>query len=115
MTTYEHICNAEGCSKEFELEYGMTEPVPTVCPLCGVDGQVVRLISGGSHRRGVVELTGHDLKSHLKAEGQKLKAEAMRNENVLADIVGHEKLNANTTRFEKDISNLERVKIRSRK
>lgn len=103
MTTYEHQCNA--CNKEFEQEYGMTEPVPTLCPLCGIDGQVKRLISGGSGR-GIVSLTGHELKSKLREEGRQLKRSALSNEKVLRDLVGDDKIQQTTVSMEKEISNL---------
>lgn len=111
MSFYDHLCG--NCKQEFELEYSVHASVPTICPLCNHDGQVKRLITYATP--GKVELTGHDLKSHLKAEGKKLKAEAMRNENTLANLVGESKFQSNTKQLEKDISNLERVKIRSKK
>jgi len=86
MPTYEHICTA--CQHEFELEYKMTDPVPTKCPSCNVDGNVKRQISGCS---GKVELYGHELTQHLRAEGKKLAKEARRNEYLFANIAGETK------------------------
>lgn len=84
MAQYDHSCGE--CNKQFELEYSVHAPVPTICPLCQHDGKVTRLISYATP--GKVELTGHELKSHLKEEGRKLKSEALRNENVLANLIG---------------------------
>lgn len=110
MTTYEHICN--GCKHEWEDVYGMTEDPPTTCPECKEEGKVQRLISGGSGK-GIVEVTGHDLKAKLKAEGQQLKRDALKNENVLANLVGEHKYQNNTVQLEK--SRTERPKIQTKR
>lgn len=88
MTTYEHLCGA--CNFEWDQVYGMTEDPPTLCPECNVDGQVKRLISGGSGR-GIVRLTGHELKAHNRAEGKKIARMAMKDENLRANLIGEEK------------------------
>ncbi len=108
---YEHLC--KNCNKEFELEYSMKEDPPTKCILCGFDGKVERLISGATPGR--VELTGRDLKNHLKAEGQKIARESLTNENMRANIVGEAKFESQVRQYEKVISNLGRPKIRSKK
>lgn len=84
MPTYEHHC--EACQDYFEDIYGMNDPVPSQCPLCQVDGFVKRLISRPG--KGVVELTGQDLKDHVKQEAGKAVLEARRNENFHANFVG---------------------------
>ncbi len=84
MPTYEHKC--EACNQEFELEYKMVDPVPTVCPLCGTDGKVKRLISNLCSGR--VLLTGQDLKDKVKQDTVALKNEIARNENVRANYMG---------------------------
>lgn len=83
MATYEHQCTA--CNQEFELEYKMSDPVPTTCPLCNTEGQVKRLISWSA---GKVELSGQELKAHLTSEAKKAKIEARKNENLVANVVG---------------------------
>jgi hypothetical protein len=68
----------------------MTKDPPTLCPECKVEGKVKRLISGGSGR-GIVRLTGHDLSAHCKAEGRKMARQAMKDENLRANLIGEEK------------------------
>jgi len=51
---------------------------------------VKRLVSGGSGR-AIVTKSGGDLVSHLQSEGKKLRAQAERDENVLANLVGEER------------------------
>ena len=87
MPTYEHVC--EKCNFEWEDEYSIKANPPSVCPECKEDGHVKRLISGGSGR-GIVILRGHDLTQHIKNEGKRISQEAMKNENVRANIVGEE-------------------------
>lgn len=89
---YEHLCTK--CEQEFEDEYSIKQDPPTKCPLCGEEGSVKRLISGGSGR-GIVELTGHELKAKLREDGQKLKQAAAKNENVLGSMVGESRLHNN--------------------
>ena len=110
MPTYEHLCRA--CNQEFEDIYGMKEPIPTKCPNCNVEGKVERLISGGSGK-GIVELTGQELKAHVLAEGQKLKHEANKNEKVLANLVGDDKYQRNVVDYER--RKAERPKIKARR
>ncbi len=80
MPSYDHICHS--CQHEWEDFYSIKDAPPEVCPSCG-EKNVQRLISGGSGR-GIVELTGHELKAHLKEEGRKLKEECYRDESKLA-------------------------------
>lgn len=110
MPTYEHLCLQ--CNKEFEDIYGMTEPVPTKCPLCNFVGKVKRLVSGGSGK-GIVSVTGHELRAKLKQEGQQLKRDALKDERVLANLVGEEKFQKNTVKLEKALA--ERPKIKTKK
>ena len=88
MPTYEHLCKA--CGHEWEDFYSIVKDPPTVCPECEVEGEVKRLVSGGSGR-GIVVLTGHDLNAHCKSEGKKLAHEAMKNENLRANLIGEER------------------------
>lgn len=108
---YEHLC--KNCNKEFELEYSMKEDPPTKCILCGFDGKVERLISGATPGR--VELTGRDLKNHLKAEGQKIARESLTNESLKANLIGPDVYQKQVVQHERLLSNLGRPKIRSKK
>lgn len=83
MPTY--IFECEACKNEFEEYQMMSDPFPP-CPECkGI--KIRRLIAGGSGR-GIVELTGHDLKAKLKEDVKKIKQEARKNENLMANLVG---------------------------
>jgi len=61
-----------------------------ICPECNSEGHVERLVSGGSGR-GVVILTGRELRAHIKAEGTRIAKEAKTNENIQANMVGEER------------------------
>lgn len=82
MPWYEHLCHA--CQQEFEDLYSMKDPIPTLCPLCGIEGKIQRLISLTAP--GKVELTGMELKSKLQSEGKAM-ARSM-NENQFANLHG---------------------------
>lgn len=114
MPTYEMKCFQEGCEHEWEDFFSIKADPPTVCPKCNTEGKVKRLISGGSGR-GVVELTGNELKQKVMADAAALKREAYSNENVLANLVGDTKLHNNTLSFEKDIRDRPRIKTSRRK
>lgn len=88
MPSYLHECAV--CKKEIELFYSIKAPVPP-CPDC--NSELKRLINCTA--KGVVELTGHELTSKLKADGIKLGNEAAKNERVMADMVGETKYNDN--------------------
>lgn len=85
MPTYEHRCFA--CEHEWEDFYSIKSNPPEACPKCNTKGHVKRLISGGSGR-GIVELSGNELKEHLKSEGRKLKESAKNNERVASNLEG---------------------------
>lgn len=70
----------------------MDAPIPRKCPDCGKRGKVKRLVSLCAGR---VELTGHELRQHLRAEGKKLAKEAQKSEDLAANIVGEEKYHKN--------------------
>ncbi len=110
MPTYEHVCN--NCQHEWEDVYSIRQNPPTICPSCNLEGKVQRLVSGGSGK-GIVEITGHELKAKMRAEGQELKRAALKDERVLANLVGESKYQNNTLKLEKSLT--ERPKIRSRK
>lgn len=112
MPTYEHFCSH--CEEEFEDIYSMKAPIPTVCPLCGEEGGVSRLISLPA--QGVVELTGHDLKQKLLADGKQLKREALKSENTLANLVGEDRYQNKTVALEKKQSELAKMpKVKRKK
>jgi hypothetical protein len=92
MPTYEHLC--QSCNYEWEDEYSIKADPPTTCPQCKSEGQVKRLISGGSGK-GRVELTGHEYKEKVMSDAKALKREAYRNENVMANLVGESKYHRN--------------------
>ena len=90
MPIYEHQCTK--CEHIWEDLFKISDPVPEQCPECKTTGNIKRLISWCS---GTVELSGHELKQHLKNEGKKLARKAQRDENLLANVVGETKYNDN--------------------
>lgn len=109
MPTYEFLCHA--CKGEFEDFLSITAPIPTDCPHCKINGQVQRLISGGSGK-GMVELTGQDLKDHCVAEGRKLREQATKSEKVMATLVGETKYHQNETVRQRTASELGKIRRR---
>ncbi len=87
MPDYEHECMA--CNQEFEQSYSIKANPPTLCPLCGVEGQVKRLIS--SDITGKVLLSGTDLTSQMKKDRNKMRQKIKTDENAKANIVGESK------------------------
>lgn len=100
MVAYDHIC--KNCNEEFELEYSIHAPVPTVCVLCNFDGKVERLISYATP--GKVEISASDMKSYIKSEARKIQKEALGNENKLENLVGP-RYQTNTVQLERDMNN----------
>jgi putative FmdB family regulatory protein len=92
MPTYPHICNE--CNHEWDEFYSITQDPPDTCPKCGIKGNVERLIAGGSGR-GIVEVTGHELKEKLQNDSADILKEAGRSEKFLANIVGEDKYQSN--------------------
>ena len=84
MPWYLHECLA--CNEEFEDLYGVTSPIPTLCPNCGVDGQIKRLIPTIVYGR--VPLTGSDLKKQITKERNQMRDKVNKDENLKANIVG---------------------------
>ena len=99
MPTYLHICNAEHCNHEWEEFYSMKDDPPTICPKCKIEGKVQRLISGGSGR-GIVELTGNELKAKVKQDAAEYKNRAMKDQNLRANLVGEDSYQRNVVRNE---------------
>lgn len=84
MPTYEHKC--ESCEHEWEQAYSIKDPVPDLCPNCGVNGKVKRLISMPA---GVtVELTGRELVNKLWKEGKDLARQARKDEKLAHNLYG---------------------------
>lgn len=109
MPIFEHRC--EKCNYEWEDIYLMKEDLPTECPKCA--GPVRKLISLVSP--GIVELTGRELREKVKTDAKKMKAEAMVDENKMANLVGEGNYNHNLNIKEKVIDNLTHVKAPKKK
>ncbi len=95
MPTYEYRCSI--FDKEFE-EFHSIMTVLEDCPLCKEAGKEPhkpeRLISGGAGK-GIVELTGNDLKQKIQQDAASLRRETMTSERTLANIVGENKYHSN--------------------
>ena len=89
MPEYEHVCKK--CNQEFEQEYSIKANPPTKCPLCGEEGHVERLISGGNGK-GIVNLTGQDLRDKIQSDAMKMKKRALTNENYAMNLFGTENI-----------------------
>jgi putative FmdB family regulatory protein len=92
MPTYPHICHE--CNHEWDDFYSIKAAPPTVCPKCGTEGKVERLIAGGSGR-GIMDVTGEELRQKLDKEAQDMVRECSTNEKMLANIVGENKYHNN--------------------
>jgi putative FmdB family regulatory protein len=88
MPTYEHLCKS--CEHEWEEFYSIKADPPTVCPSCEEEGSVERLISGGSGK-GIMVLTGHELKGRIFNDAMKARKRAATDENYRANIIGEDK------------------------
>lgn len=87
MPVYEFECKF--CNKEFEEFYHINDPIPTICPLCGAEGGIKRLISMPAGVK--VELTGKELIQQLRAEGKAIAKECRKNETLAHNIFGSNK------------------------
>lgn len=96
--TYEHFCG--NCLKEFEAEYSIKAEPPTVCPLCGHEGKIERLISGGNGK-GKVKLSGRELVESVQADAKKLERHISTNENAYANIIGESKYEQQKTAYDR--------------
>ena len=106
MPTYEHLCKA--CEHEWDQVYGMTVDPPTLCPECGVDGKVKRLISLGPGP-GIMRKSAGEIRSGMAAETRALKERAKTDENFRANLVGEENYNQRvlkTEALEKELVNI---------
>ena len=89
MPTYDHECTNEECKHEFEDFYSITKEPPTTCPKCQQETVKRVLSQGGS--RGVVELTGEELKAKLKDDVRQMKKDMHKSTNVYANLLGEER------------------------
>lgn len=80
---------AEGCGHEWDEFYSIKADPPTVCPSCKEEGQVKRLISGGSGK-GIVILTGYEQRAAIQRQGKQLARDMAVNENIRANFVGED-------------------------
>jgi len=96
MITYLHKCDA--CNHEWEAEYSIKDNPPKNCPSCGAEA-VRRLINceGGAR----MELNPEEFKEKIKDEVNKMKQQASKNENYLANLVGEKKFQENVATKEK--------------
>lgn len=89
MPTYDHICLNENCKFEWDDFYSITAEPPKVCPKCNQE-TAQRVISGGSGK-GIVELTGNELKEKVKADAQQLKKDMHKSEKTYSNLLGESK------------------------
>lgn len=99
MPTYEHVCVNEKCQHQWEDEYSIKKDPPTTCPKCQLE-TAKRLVSGGSGR-GSVELYGQELIEKCKSDAQKIKAEASRDSNKYANLLGEARYHDLQTRMDR--------------
>lgn len=96
MITYLHKCDS--CNHEWEAEYSIKDAPPKFCVKCNAES-VRRLINNEGHSK--MELTDAEFKEKLGEEVNKIKKEASKNENYLANLIGESKYNGNVTAREK--------------
>lgn len=108
MPIYTHQCFNLDCEFEWEDIFSLSDPVPEVCPECG-EGKVQRVMSLCAP--GKVELGRHEMKAKIKEDARQLCRDASKSENLLANLVGEDKFQANKV-LEKKVS-ANRPKIKS--
>ena len=99
MPTYEFVHDIEECKHEWEDFRSIKALDPTHCPKCGVEGNIIHLVSGGSGK-GVVELYGDELISKCKADGKKIAQEASKDEKKYSKLLVEDKYQALQTRLD---------------
>ena len=97
MPTYCHICT--DCGYEWEDEYSIKEDPPKFCPECKKE-TAKRLISGGSGK-GIVQLTGFELKAKIKEDARKITRDSAKKEKLLSNLVGNDRYQEIQTREDK--------------
>lgn len=104
MPTYEFKCQSkveeQECGHEWEEFLSIKAPDPEECPKCKAKGHVLRLISGGSGR-GTVELYGQELVDKIKADANKVKAQAAKDEKIYANLLGEDRYQNLQTQMDK--------------
>lgn len=98
MPTYEFF--HENCKHEWEEVLSIKAADPICCPKCNKEGNIVRLISGGSGK-GIVELTGQDLIDKCKSDAQQLKKDMHKSSSVYANMLGEDKYQALQTKMDR--------------
>jgi putative FmdB family regulatory protein len=101
MPTYEFRHDPQECKHEWEEFLSMSAPNPTHCPKCGAEGNITKLISGGSGK-GIVELSGQDLVDSVKSGAKQLGRDAMRNENTYANLLGNDRYESLQTQIDRN-------------
>jgi len=100
MPTYEFCHSLEECKHEWEEVLSIKASDPTHCPKCGAEGNIIRLISGGSGK-GVVELYGQDLVDKIKSDTQQIKKEMHDSPKKYANMLGEERYHQLQTRLDR--------------
>ncbi len=99
MALYDYICTDEECKHEWEAEHSIKADPLKVCPKCQKES-AKRLISLCG--KGVVELTGQELKDSVKADANRLKKEIYREEKKYANVLGESKYQEIQQRMDKN-------------
>jgi putative FmdB family regulatory protein len=100
MPTYLYECSKHGEIEEFHSIKITLEN----CPKCqeeGLEPQKLKPLIAGGSGRGIVELVGQELVDKCKADAQKIKKEAAKNEQVYANLLGADKYQALQQRMDK--------------
>jgi NAD-dependent SIR2 family protein deacetylase len=99
MPEYLHLCAS--CKHEWEETYRIPKNIKEVpnCPKCDKKDNVKRLLYSTA---GKVELTGQDLRSHLKSEGKKEAKKLYTSEKEYAKFIGDDKYQKLQTKIDKD-------------
>lgn len=96
MPRYDHKCDS--CGYEFEDTYSIYDSPPTICPKCK-ENSVRRMI--GFATAGKVELSGDELKQKVLSDAKDFKKQVMKDEKLLANLVGEQKYEAKTKDYER--------------
>lgn len=99
MPTYEFKC--QSCQHEWEEYLSIKAPDPACCESCKTEGNILRLISGGSGK-GVVELTGDDLVNKMKADAKQLKKDIHASEKLYSNVLSETRYEALQKRIDKN-------------
>lgn len=103
MAIYEHVCENPECGYEWEDMYSIKQDPPKICPKCNQE-TAKRVISLTG--RGVVELTGEELKAKAKADAKQFKKDVHATEKAYSNFLGEDKYQA----LQKQIDNSKKNK-----